>query len=164
MRKNETRNLSVNSNFCPLNYTCAKESPGATAKRNEENEKEKLTGPQEEIFNQKTKLHWMGLVLGFLLLLLLFFFCHTHGIWIPGQGLSLSRSCNLYHSCGNARSFFLFFCLFWPILGPLPMAYGGSQPSGQIRALATSLRQGHSNAGSELRLQPTPQLTATSDP
>ena len=31
-------------------------------------------------------------------------------------------------------------------------------------AVATSLRQSHSNAGSEQRLQPTPQLTATLDP
>ena len=44
------------------------------------------------------------------------------------------------------------------------MAYGGSQARGRIRAVATSLSQSHSNAGSELRLQPTPQLTATPDP
>lgn len=35
-------------------------------------------------------------------------------------------------------------------------AYGGSQASGLSRAVTTSLRQSHSNAGSELRLQPTP--------
>ena len=45
-----------------------------------------------------------------------------------------------------------------------PMAYGGSQARGLIRAVAASLRQSHSNAGSEPRLQPTPQLTATPDP
>ena len=33
-----------------------------------------------------------------------------------------------------------------------------------MRAVAISLHQRHSNAGSELRLQPTPQLTATPDP
>ena len=44
-----------------------------------------------------------------------------------------------------------------------PTAYGGSQARGRIGAVATSLRQSHSNAGSEPRLQPTPQLTATPD-
>ena len=44
-----------------------------------------------------------------------------------------------------------------------PAAYGGSQARGRIGAVATSLRQSHSNAGSEPRLQPTPQLTATPD-
>ena len=53
---------------------------------------------------------------------------------------------------------YIFFLLF---LWAAPMACGGSQARGQIRAVATSLRQSHSNAGSEPRLQPTPQLTAT---
>ena len=44
-----------------------------------------------------------------------------------------------------------------------PSAYGGSQARGRIGAVATGLRQSHSNAGSEPRLQPTPQLTATPD-
>jgi len=44
-----------------------------------------------------------------------------------------------------------------------PAAHGGSQARGAIGAVATGLRQGHSNAGSEPRLQPTPQLTATPD-
>ena len=42
------------------------------------------------------------------------------------------------------------------------MAYGGSQSRGLIGAVAAGLR--HSKAGSEPRLQPTPQLTATPDP
>ena len=45
-----------------------------------------------------------------------------------------------------------------------PQAYRGSQARGLIRAVAASLHQGHSNSGSELRLHPTPQLTATLDP
>ena len=45
-----------------------------------------------------------------------------------------------------------------------PAAYGSSQARDLIRGAATSLHQGHSNAGSELHLQPTPQLTATLDP
>ena len=44
-----------------------------------------------------------------------------------------------------------------------PVAYGGSQARGRIGAVAASLRQSHSNAGSEPRLQPTPQLTAMPD-
>ena len=44
------------------------------------------------------------------------------------------------------------------------MAYGGSQARGRIGAVATGLRQSHSNAGFNPRLQPTPQLTAMPDP
>ena len=44
-----------------------------------------------------------------------------------------------------------------------PAAYGGSQARSRIGAVATSLHQSHSNAGSEPRLQPTPLLTATLD-
>ena len=45
-----------------------------------------------------------------------------------------------------------------------PEAYGGSQARGPIGAVAAGLHQSHSNAGSEPRLQPAPQLTATLDP
>ena len=56
-------------------------------------------------------------------------------------------------------SFFLFvFCLFRAI----PVAYGGSQARGLIRTVTVGLC--HSNARSELHLQPTPQLTAMPDP
>ena len=50
---------------------------------------------------------------------------------------------------------FFFFGLF----RATPMAYGGSQARGPIRAVAAGLRQSHSNGGSEPRLRPTPQLT-----
>ena len=53
----------------------------------------------------------------------------------------------------------MYLCLFWAA----PTAYEDSQARGLIRVVATGLRQGHSNAGSELRLRPTPQLTATPD-
>ena len=56
--------------------------------------------------------------------------------------------------------FFFFFCLF-AISWATPTAYGGSQARGRIGAIATGLRQNHSNAGSEPHLQPTPQLMAT---
>ena len=64
--------------------------------------------------------------------------------------------------------FFFFFCLFFVVVvvaisWAAPSAYGGSQARGPIGAGATGLRQSHSNAGSEPRLQPTPQLTAMPD-
>ena len=58
--------------------------------------------------------------------------------------------------------FFSFFCLF-DIPWAAPMAHGGSQARGRTGAVATSLRQSHSNAGSKPHLQPTPQLMATPD-
>ena len=58
--------------------------------------------------------------------------------------------------------FYLFFCLLL-FLWAAPAAYGGSQARGLIGAVAASLRQGHSNAGSEPSLQPTSQLAATPD-
>ena len=58
---------------------------------------------------------------------------------------------------------FYFFCLFG-ISWAAPTAYGGSQARCPIGAVAASLCHSHSNVGSELRLQPTPQLTATPDP
>ena len=55
---------------------------------------------------------------------------------------------------------FFVFCLF----RAAPSAYGGSQARGLIRAIPPGLCHGHSNAGSEPSLRPTPQLTATPDP
>ena len=47
-----------------------------------------------------------------------------------------------------------------------PVAYGGSQTRGLIRAVAASLNHSHSNSnvGSKPRLGPTPQLMAMMDP
>ena len=59
---------------------------------------------------------------------------------------------------------FFFFFVFLPFLGPLSAAYGGFQARGPIGAVAAGLCHSHSNTGSELSLQPTPQLTATPDP
>ena len=58
---------------------------------------------------------------------------------------------------------FLFFFVFLLFLRAAPAAYGGSQARGPIGTAAASLRQSHSKVGSEPRLQPTPQLTATPD-
>ena len=62
--------------------------------------------------------------------------------------------------------FYLFIYLFglFAFSRADPMAYGGSQARGLIGAVATGLRQSHSNAGSKPHLQPIPQLTATLDP
>ena len=58
---------------------------------------------------------------------------------------------------------FVLFCLF-AISRAAPMAYGGSQARGLIRAVATGLHHSHSNTGSKPRLWPTPQLTAMPEP
>ena len=61
--------------------------------------------------------------------------------------------------------FDLFFLLIlFAFFRATPMAYGRSQARGQIRAVAASLQNSHSNMGSKLHLHPTPQLTATLDP
>ena len=63
---------------------------------------------------------------------------------------------------------FLFVCFlaFWlfAFSKAAPMAYGGTQARGLIGAVAADLPQSHSSVGSEPRLRPTPQLTATPDP
>ena len=56
--------------------------------------------------------------------------------------------------------FFFVFCLF----RATPTAHGGSQDRSPIGAVAAGLHHSHSNKGSELSLQPTPQLIATPDP
>jgi len=67
------------------------------------------------------------------------------------------------HHRSQLVGFFLFFWSFC-LLRAAPAAYGGSQARGLIGAIATGLCQSHSNAGSEVSLPPTPQLTATLDP
>ena len=61
--------------------------------------------------------------------------------------------------CLPALWFFFFFYLF-VLFRATPVAYGGSQVRGLIRAVAVGLRQSHSNARSEPHLQSTPQLMA----
>ena len=67
----------------------------------------------------------------------------------------------------KSQFFFLFFFFFFfglfAFFRAAPVAHRGSQARGPIGAIATSLRQSHSNAGSEPRLQPTPQLRAMLD-
>ena len=61
----------------------------------------------------------------------------------------------------NRQINILFFCVFFQ--GHTSSLWS-SQASGPIGAVASGLRQSHSNAGCEPSLQPTPQLTATPDP
>ena len=55
------------------------------------------------------------------------------------------------------------FFFFW-LFRAAPMAYGGSQARGPIRAVAASHSHSHSHARSEPCLRPTSQLTAMPDP
>ena len=65
------------------------------------------------------------------------------------------------HLVAVRKIFFLYLLLF---SRATPVAYGGSQARGLIRAVAAGLCHSYSNAGSEPCLQPTPPLTATLDP
>ena len=49
------------------------------------------------------------------------------------------------------------------LFGAAPVAHGGSQTRGQIRATAAGLHHSYSNTGSKLHLRPT-HLTAMLDP
>ena len=62
--------------------------------------------------------------------------------------------------------FFLgfFFFFFFVFSRATPVVYGDSQARGLMGAVAAGLCHSHSNAGSEPRLQPTPQLMAMLDP
>ena len=68
-----------------------------------------------------------------------------------------------YVFLSSAREFFFFFFWLFAFSRATLTAYGVSQARGPMGAVATGLHQSHSNAGSEMLLQPTPQLTATSD-
>ena len=59
---------------------------------------------------------------------------------------------------------FIYFLGLFAFSGATPEAYGGSQVRDPTGAVATGLPHSHSNEGSELHLQSTPQLTATPDP
>jgi len=72
----------------------------------------------------------------------------TQGEWLPS-------------SFSSSSSLFLVFLRF---SRAAPVAYGGSQARGLIGAVATGLRQSHSNMGSEPHPQHASQLTAMPDP
>ena len=56
------------------------------------------------------------------------------------------------------------YIVFFAFSRAAPAAYRGSQARGRIGAVASGLHHSHSNMGSKLCLQPTPQLTAMLDP
>ena len=58
---------------------------------------------------------------------------------------------------------FIIIIIFFVFLGPYPQ-HMEVQAKGLIGAAAAGLHYSHSNAGSELQLWPTLQLTATLDP
>ena len=58
----------------------------------------------------------------------------------------------------------LLLLLFFVFFRAAPLAYGGSEARGPIRAVPTGLRHNHSTARSKPLLRPTPQLTAMPDP
>ena len=55
-------------------------------------------------------------------------------------------------------------CVFLPFLGPLLRHMEVPRLGSPFRVIATDLHHSHSSTGSELHLQPIPQLTATPDP
>ena len=70
--------------------------------------------------------------------------------WVKSYAIEMIFTCSLS----------LFFFLFRATLA----AYGGSQARRRIGDVAAGLWQRHNNLGSELCLQPTPQLMAMPDP
>ena len=69
-----------------------------------------------------------------------------------------------YSKCPPSLFYLLYSFLVFAFSRAAPVAYGGAQARGPIGAVAASPSQSHSNVGSELHLQPTPQLTAKPDP
>ena len=111
------------------------------------------------------------------------------GSQFPDQGSDQSHSCDLSHSCSNARSLThyarpgiepasqrsqdaeILLChsgnsknFFFLLFRAKPAAYRSSQATGGIGAAAGSLHCSHSNLESKPSLQTTQQLTAMSDP
>ena len=90
----------------------------------------------------------------------------TMRFWVPSHSSCVllthwaTMGTSKFVSClfSLSLSLFFFFCLF----RAAPMAYRSSQYRGQIGATAVSLHHSHSNMGSELHLQPTPQLNVRS--
>ena len=82
---------------------------------------------------------------------------HT-GQHLDGGGVSSS-------SCPMLASLFIYLFIYLFLLFRAALvAYGGSQARVPIGAAAAGQSHNHSNARPELHLQPTPQLTATTDP
>ena len=77
---------------------------------------------------------------------------------LPSVGVNCPH-CILKFLKSEENEHFFFFGLF----RATPTVYGGSQARGPIGATAAGLHHSHSHAGSEPRLQHTPQLTTKGD-
>ena len=108
-------------------------------------------------------------------------YCHCSGLGcccgidsIPGPGTSTWHQCIQKKGKGwkhqdegslqRYRTMLLFVCFVLSFFRATPAADGGSQARGLIAATAAGQYHSHSNARSEPRLPPTPQLLATPDP
>ena len=93
-----------------------------------------------------------------------FFFGRILGIKAGVRRSRYDHDGGLLGYCLKNRTCEKGFFFFFAFTRATPSAYGGSQATGRIRAVATGSRQSQSNAGSEPHLQATSQLTATLDP
>ena len=74
--------------------------------------------------------------------------------WVLHESLTLTVPLVLFLPWQPWKPVLFFF--FFGLLRATSMVHGGSQARGQTGAVAAGLRPSHSNAGSELCLQPTP--------
>ena len=84
----------------------------------------------------------------------------TFAFYIPRLPLCFQLLYEVAKSSHMSNSLYLLICL----PRAAPMAYGGSQAPGRIRAEAANLHHSHSNTACEPHLQTTPLLPATLDP
>ena len=80
------------------------------------------------------------------------------------QHLLYRRGNNVSDSLNSEYILQIWLFFFFSLFRAAPAAYRSSQARGWITVTAASLHYSHSNSGSELHLQPTPQLMATPDP
>ena len=101
------------------------------------------------------KFTWPGILFSWykdILIVVTFLIYNLECFWSQCKTPHLSTT-----SSFSSFFFFFFFCFFWGRGGwATPVAYGGSQATGQIRATAVAVHHSHSNTGSEPQLCPTP--------
>ena len=85
-----------------------------------------------------------------------YFFVQSYHVWIC-HNLSHQSQTGVYQIV-------LLLLLLFLLFRATPVAHGGSQAMGQIRAIAAGLCHIHSNARSGPHLRPIPQLMVTPDP
>ena len=83
--------------------------------------------------------------------------------WVNLENIMLSKRHQRQKVAYWFLVFFFVFCFLF-FFRAAPVVYRGSQARGQIRVTVAGLHHSHSNAGSEPRLQPTPQLRAAPNP